>query len=228
MAEQRVPPYPDALQTRERLVLDVYEYRAPFNYANVAVHRRYEGSEEHGVELFNLNTKVGEATSGLPPEYIEISEELPIVRVAVIGSACTPPGYIQLEAEPCEGFRRKEEFAGWLPTRFRVDGLWGMHLRFDQWSAGAGEPFEVHNISGAAYPERLPGRFGEHRLKLVARELPLAGMSCAVFEIPRSTKVRVTGGGAVPGWTTDNYPDDNHYSFRIIRTTVIARTDGGR
>ena len=226
MSEQRVPPYPDPLQPRERLVLDTYEYRAPFNYGNVAVRRRYQGGEEHGVELFNLNTKEGQATSGLPPELIEITEEYPIVRVAVIGSACTPPGYIQLEADPIEGFRRAEEIAELLPTRFRVDGLWGMHLRFDQWSAGPGEPIEIHNASGAAYPERLPGRFADHRLKLIARELPLAGMSCAVFEIPRSRTVRITGGGLVPGWMSDNYPDDNHYSFRIIRTTVAVQTQG--
>jgi hypothetical protein len=103
-----------------------------------------------------------------------------------------------------------------------------MHLRADQWSAGPGEPFEIHNASGDAYPKQLPGRLADRRLKLISRELPLAGMSCAVFEIPRSRTVRITGGGAVPGWMSDNYPDDNHYSFRIIRTTVVVQAQESR
>ena len=47
-------------------------------------------------------------------------------------------------------------------------------------------------------------------------------MSCAVFEIPPSVRVRVMGGSQIPGWTDDNCPDDNHYSFRTIRTTVAV------
>ena len=223
MTDQRVEPYPDALQQRERLTLETYEYRAPFNYANVAVLRTYRGGEEHGVELFNLKTKEGQPTSGLPPEVIEVTEEQPIVRVAAIGSACTPPGYVQLEADVIDGFRRPEEIAELLPVRFRIDGLWGMHLRADQWMGGPGEPLEIRNASEGAYPERLPGRFGGQRIKLVAQEMPLTGMSCALFEIPQARAVRITGGGLVPGWPSDNYPDDAHYSFRIIRTTVVAR-----
>ena len=36
---------------------------------------------------------------------IVIRDEDPIVRVAVIGSACTPPGYVTLEGEPIDGWR---------------------------------------------------------------------------------------------------------------------------
>ena len=223
MSEKRVEPYPDKPQQRERLQLETYEYRLPFNYENITVHRNYKGPEEHGMELFPLTTVEGQTTSGLPAEYIELREECPIVRVAVVGSACTPPGYVQLEAEVIDGFRRPDESEEWMPVRFRIDGLWGMHMRYDQWSAGTGEPLNVRNSSGDAYPERLPGRFGEHRLKLLAREVPLAGMSCAIFEIPRSHTIRVSGGGVIPGWTQDNFPDDSHYSFRIIRTTVVLQ-----
>ena len=53
------------------------------------------------------------------------------------------------------------------------------------------------------------------------RENPLTGMSCAVFEVPASKSVRVMGGSELLGWTEDNYPNDNHYSFRIIRTAVM-------
>ena len=50
----------------------------------------------------------------------------------------------------------------------------------------------------------------------------MAGMSCVVFEIPRSSKVSISGGAAIAGFASDAAPDDAHYSFRIIRTTVVA------
>lgn len=52
--------------------------------------------------------------------------------------------------------------------------------------------------------------------------IPVAGMSCAIFEIPKSKKIIIKGGSAIAGWHEDNYPDDAHYSFRIIRITVAA------
>ena len=54
------------------------------------------------------------------------------------------------------------------------------------------------------------------------RENPLAGMSCAIFEIPKSKQVRITGGSEPLAWSTDNFPEDTHYSFRIIRTTLLS------
>ncbi len=47
-------------------------------------------------------------------------------------------------------------------------------------------------------------------------------MSCAVLDVPASRTVRVSGMGAIPGWSEDNYPDDVHYSIRFIRTTVAV------
>ena len=218
MSEKRVPPYPDAVQTREELIMRTYEYRFPFNYPNMTVERRYAGGEFHGVELFPI-AKVDppKASSGLPAEAIVAVEEDPIVRVAVIGSACTPPGYVTLEAEPWEGFRRPDEMGEVMPVRFRINNLWGMHLRVDQWrETEGGRPFPP------SAPERVRGSGSGFRC--TASEFPFAGMSCAIFEIPKSRSVRVSGGGEIPGWTSDNYPDDAHYSFRIIRITVAPPT----
>ena len=36
--------------------------------------------------------------------------------------------------------------------------------------------------------------------------------------------VRILGGCAQPGWTEDACPNDNHYAFRIIRTTVVVKS----
>ena len=36
-----------------------------------------------------------------------------------------------------------------------------------------------------------------------------------------------SGGSEAPGWTDDNYADDVHYSFRIIRTTVVVSSQAG-
>ena len=38
------------------------------------------------------------------------------------------------------------------------------------------------------------------------------------------TSTRIQGGSTVPGWEEDNYPDDIHYSFRVIRVTVVEST----
>jgi len=216
VSEKRVEPYPDGVQGRQELVLRTYEYRHPFNYSNVTVQRAYTGGEPHGMELFPIaEVTPPKTTCHKPAEGIVIVEEEPIVRVVVIGSACTPPGYVTLEAEPCQDFRRSDELAEVMPVRMRVDNLWGMHLRVDQWHASEG---------GRPLPDSAPERVKEKfkGLRCTANELPLAGMSCAVFEIPQSCRVRVSGGSMVPGWTGDNFADDAHYSFRIIRTTVIA------
>ncbi len=216
--EKRVAGYDDPVQEPEELILKTLEYRMPFNYRNVTVHRQYHGGEVHGVELFPINTDT-KGSSGLPPEFIEVEEQHPIVRVAVIGSACTPPGWIQIEADPVEGFRGERESPEVMPVRFRADNLWGMHFRYDSWKAKGSS--QIDPVKGAEhYPDSLPGGT---KPKLISRELPLTGMSCAIFEIPPSDRVRITGGGQIPAWTADNFPDDVHYSFRMIRTTLSVK-----
>ncbi len=222
--EQRVPPYTDGLMQRIELSnYRTYEYRVPFNYENVRVERRYNCGETHGMEL-NAVSSYWPEPERRPADYIEIAEDDAIVQVDVLGSACTPPGYVQLMAEPIEGFRRSDEPDMILPVRFRINNLWGMHLRVDQWAV---EDVTVPRFVGEGPFGDLPGDFKEKnpsiakcRVKSDHREFPLTGMSCAIFSIPLSKKVRIMGGCENPGWTDDNFPDDVHYSFRIIRVTV--------
>ena len=197
--DRRIPGYPDdPPREKTELHLTTYEYEFPFNYPNVTVDRVWVGGERHGMELFPIKTTDGSTgSSRLASDWIVIEEDDPIVRVAVIGSACTPPGSVLVECDPVEGFRHDGEVEAALPVRFRVDGLWGMHLRADLLAAG--------------------GTYGA---------LPVAGMSCAVVEVPASTRVRVAGLGAIPAWSSDDYPDDTHYSIRLIRTTVSAGDTG--
>jgi hypothetical protein len=185
----RVEPYEDELQEKTELkVGPTYQYEYPFNYRNVDVDRSYYTGEQHGLEL----QPVPEVMGGEPSDRITIEEEQPIVRVAVIGSACTAPGWIALEADPVEGVRRETEPKVNLPVRFRETNLWGQHIRGD-----------AHIDKDATYKEH-----------------PNAGMSCATFEIPKSERVEVFGGSETPGWRDDNAPSDIHYSFRQIRVTV--------
>ena len=222
-----VPGYDkEPMRRKLKLVTEEYEYELPFNYPNVTVVRRqYEGGEFHGIELNPVNSISGQKDyEPMAGDAIIVEEPHPIVRVAVIGSACTPPGYVQIECEPVQGWRRPDELESVMPVRMRINGLWGMHLRFDQWYSRQPEVQDgAEKVSYEKIPkaliERYPG-LAEGSVKAHYVEWPLAGMSSAVFETPPSRKVVVMGGGETPGWQTDSFPDDFHYSFRIIRTTV--------
>ncbi len=229
MSEQYVQGYEgEPRRKKVKLVTEEYEYELPFNYENVTVNRRvYHGNEFHGMETNPINSVNDEENpiGNLPADSIEIAEDHPIIRVVVIGSACTPPGYIQIECEPIREWRRKAEMDAVMPVRMRINGLWGMHLRYDQWYA-EGQIKGVTPEGLAAYEELTPGLLelypwmANGGLKTHYREFPLTGMSCAIFEIPPSKNVIVMGGGETPGWKSDQFPDDAHYSFRMIRTTV--------
>ena len=192
---RRVVGYPDEpVQERKEISLRTYEYKVPFNYLNIDVDRVWTGGEKHGMELYAIKTTDGTtASTQAPGDAIVITEEDPIVQVAVVGSACTPPGSIMIEATTIDGEAHPGENKDALPVRFRIDNLWGMHLRADLVNQGG--TFEA---------------------------LPISGMSCAIFEIPPSKSVRVMSAGAIPAWSNDNYPDDAHYSVRFIRTTVAV------
>ena len=128
---QTVPNYKDDVQDVEEFTLKTREYRMPFNYENIEVQRRYyHGAEFHGVELNPTNAITGESKS-VPGDAIVIQEEAPMVRVVVIGSACTPPGYVMVECTPDESFYRADEMRSVMPLRFRIGNLWGMHMRAD-------------------------------------------------------------------------------------------------
>ena len=217
MDEKKVFPYKDGVQKRVAYANPVtHEYLVPFNYENIKVVRAYNQCEKHGMEINTINSYWPDPAHR-PNDYIEVFEDRPIIRVEVIGSACTPPGYITLEFDPCDGFYRADETPGIVATRMRVDNLWGMHLRVDQWVTRKTPDVKRYN-SDAPYEQVKDWR--DHYTKSDFREFPLTGFSCGVFSIPRSKSVKISGGGVTPGWTNDNFPDDSHYSFRIIRTTV--------
>ena len=69
--------------------------------------------------------------------------------------------------------------------------------------------------------KRYPG-IEKWNVKAHYQEYPFTGMSCAVFEIPRSRRVIIQGGSEQANWMTDNAPNDDHYSFRTIRVTVAV------
>lgn len=219
MTDKKIFPYGDGPQKRtEYSGFKMYEYLVPFNYENINVVRNYSCCEKHGMELNPVNSHYPDASQ--PPfDYIEIAEVEPIIRVEVIGSACTPPGYIQLMFEPCEGFYRDDEHKGIVAPRMRIDNLWGMHLRWDQWASRT--PGATRILDGSAYEPLPAGHFApfEHP-KADSSEFPLVGFSCGVFSIPRSKSIRISGGSVTPGWVGDTFCSDKHYSFRIIRTTV--------
>ena len=230
---KRVKPYPDPPQTRQRLALETYEYHMPFNYPNITVDRRYMcGPEFHGVEMAVVNSITGRDAEHLGPDTITIVETEPIVRVVVIGSACVPPGFVQLEAKPLKEFYKAVDVPGASAVRYRLGNLWGMHPRFDQWQAQS--EAEIRDHTGQPYSEIPDARIknvwgiqGDHKYKLKShyRENPLVGMSSATFEIPKSREVIISGGCEPCAWTDDSFPDDVHYSFRMIRITVAARTE---
>jgi hypothetical protein len=232
--------YPHApVQQRVRLVTETYEYEAPFKYDNIDVRRHtMRGREGHGVELCMVNYSVD--AHGDQHDYagdaITITEDQPIVRVVVIGSACTPPGWVQIECEPIAGWQTDVEFDGVLAPRFRANNLWGMHLRVDalHTRGGAVTPdFDRVNAETTAYatqPERQPELYPSTAERPIFckshyRENPLAGMSSAIFEVPPSNRVIIQGGSQMPGWTSDNFPGDHHYSFRTIRLDLQVRKD---
>jgi hypothetical protein len=216
-SEKRVHPYKDEVQKRVVYTgFKTYEYLVPFNYENVNVVRIYNCAEKHGMEMNPINGYWPDPVQR-PSDYIEVIEDEPIVKVEVIGSACTPPGYVQLMFEPCEGFYRPDETPSIVAPRMKIGDLWGMHFRIDQWATS------TENVSRwkSDVPYDDSGRPG-YNMKTDWHEYPLIGFSSAVFSIPRSKSIKITGGSEVPGWVGDNYACDNHYSFRIIRTTVCT------
>jgi hypothetical protein len=140
--EQEVIRLATSGERQERLayVPVVYEYWAPFNYDNVHVELGrvdpYVGAEfnEDGVEL------------DVPPYgAITLVEEEPIVGITVIGSACCPPGFIIVHAEPVEW---KYPRSG---VKMRINNLWGEHLRLEPWNAGIDEGYRDAGMSCAVF-----------------------------------------------------------------------------
>jgi hypothetical protein len=222
--EKSILGYSEEKMTRNEIGnFRTFEYHFPFNYENINVVRKYSCGETHGMELNSVNSYWPENTRR-PSDYIEISEDQPIAYVEVIGSACTPPGFVMLSATPVDGFRRHDEIDDIMPVRFRIGNLWGMHMRADQWMVRDTEvpsliKQEPYSPVSAGFIEKFP-ECSNLKMKSNYREVPLTGMSCALFSIPLSRAVKVIAGSEILGWPDDNFPDDVHYSIRMIRITV--------
>lgn len=132
LAENKTP------QTREASRIKTYTYWAPFNYPNIEVElgRPDTGCEFNpdGVEL------------DIPPYgAITIVEKEPIVAVTVVGSGCSMPSYIILEAEPLVWkFPR-------TGVRMIKRDLWGIHVRAGAWFAGITEDWNDAGLSSARF-----------------------------------------------------------------------------
>jgi len=82
--------------------------------------------------------------------------------------------------------------------KMKIDGLWGQHIRINHWKLGVDEGWRD------------------------------AGMSCADFHIPESSKVTIMAGSQMDVCASDvkvtrlNVPGyhDAHYCIRLIRITV--------
>ena len=141
LAESKTP------QQRVTYLPVIYEYEAPFNYPNLRVElgrgepdglatKPYTGAEYNpdGVEL------------DIPPYgAITVVEEDPMVAVTVIGSACIPPGFVLIQAEPLVW---KYPRTG---VKMRKDGLWGQHLRAEPWDKGMDESWRDAGLSCAHF-----------------------------------------------------------------------------
>jgi len=127
-----------APQHREVSSARTYTYWAPFNYPNVAVELGRPGT---GVE-FNPD---GVELDIYPYGAITIEETEPIVALTVIGSGCSTPSYVIVEAEPLEW---KYPRTG---VRMRQDDLRGIHVRGDAWMAGVREDWNDASMSCARF-----------------------------------------------------------------------------
>lgn len=168
-------------ETQERKAYQevTYEYTAPFKYPNFKLEL---GDQTKGAE-FN-----GDGVELDVPPYgaITFVEDEPIVGVTVIGSACCSPATVYLHCEPVEW---KFPRSG---VKFKMDNLWGEHLRYYTWASGITEQYKK------------------------------CGLFSACFSIPDSTKVTIMGHGSFDmeqrDYDTNHY--DAHLTPRIIRVTV--------
>lgn len=125
-------------QSVEVYTVEHRQYWAPFNYPNARVEL---GRTELGAE-FNPD---GVELDIPPYGAISLKEEKPIIAVTVIGSACAPPGYVILHAEPLEWkFPR-------TGVRMMVDNLWGEHVNAYPWMQGVTESWREAGLSSAHF-----------------------------------------------------------------------------
>ena len=200
-ADKRIIGYPnDPPRERKALNLTTYEYEFPFNYPNVVVDRVWVGGERHGIELFPIKTTDGStATTQTSSDWIVIEEDHPMVQVAVIGSACTPPGSILVECDTLDSFRHDGENERAVSARFRVDNLWGMHLRADLLATGRLLPRATRGWHELR-------RAGDSSLPPRARQPPWAPSPPGPRTVTPTTSTTPSATSAPPSPRTTNLP----------------------
>jgi len=229
MEDRVVKPFADPIQNVIEFTTITREYHHPFHYKNITHHCFCNDPSNAGIEINPCNSIDGRTDPYKPEpgDYIALVEERPIVRLVIIGSACTPPGWVAIEAEECEGFRRPDEMVELMPVRMRIENLWGTHVRGDCWikdGTDTGIPLPEHFTNNWPYNYQTDFPKTHRYTQVTANNYPLAGMSCAIFELPASKKVRIMGGSLTYGWTNDGASSgDNHYSFRMIRADVLGK-----
>ena len=126
---------------------------------------------------------------------ITITEDEPIIAVTVIGSGCKQNGYILCEYfkddEPLAEFDRKTE-QGWNLQSMRRQRVGNL------------QGIHVGGGSFKAYPESMAQSW-------VPDEESNVWENSVTFDIEQTRKIVLRGGSG----------DNGHYSFRIIRTTVV-------
>ena len=153
------------VQTRRSFQVVQHQYDAPFFYENIRVElgRPWENATNH-LTPDEPEEQWGVMSERLKPGYvgaefnedgveldvppygaITLVEDDPIVEVAVIGSACAPPGYVMLFGEPVEWAHPRSG------VKMRVEGLWGEHLRWFLVEAGLDESYRDAGLSAAVF-----------------------------------------------------------------------------
>ena len=160
---------------------ETYAYWHPFQYPNIGVELGPRGEYNFdGVEL------------DVPPlGAITIEQEEPIVAVTVIGSACVPPGYVMLHAEPLVWQYPR------TGIKMRASNLWGQHVRANLWNCGVDEGWEQAGMSSVRFD--IPD----------SRKITIMGGSA-----------HDVGTWGTPTTTEPDQMHDAHYNFRIIRVTM--------
>lgn len=152
-------------QERNSFTLVQHQYDAPFFYGNFRLElgRPWENARNHThpdvpEEKWGQLTdefRVDYTGAEFNPDGVELDvppygaitfvEEEPIVEVSVIGSACVPPGYVQLYGEPVE-------WKYWRTgVKMRADNLWGEHMRAYMAKLGIGDKYRDAGFSCAVF-----------------------------------------------------------------------------
>ena len=162
-----------------------YVYWHPFQYDNIGVELGPRG--EYNPDGVELDTA--------PLGAITIEQDEPIVAVTIIGSACVPPGFLILHAEPLVWQYPR------TGVKMKQSDLWGQHVRGSLWGRGLDESWEQAGMSSARFdiPE--------------SSKVTIMGGSEHDVGAWQATSI---GEGAM----RRDLHHDAHYAFRLIRITV--------